>query len=145
MFIVTASPVLGQLRLQVTPCNVRIVVGDRTTNRGIQDVTVQVMDAVGSSSAESERNTDSAGQAEFQSWTGTHRVRIYGPQVHEYNGDFDISQSESFHIERIYVVEKEETATTSLASTITVPAGRLNIPDTPRQQFETPTKPIQQH
>src|SRR5882672_419396 len=87
MFIVTATPVLGQLRLQVTPCKVRIVVVDRTTNRGIQDVTVQLMDAVGSSSAQSERNTDSAGQAEFQSWTGTHRVRIYGPQVHEYNGD----------------------------------------------------------
>jgi len=35
MFIVTATPVLGQLRLQVTPCRVRIVVVDRTTNRGI--------------------------------------------------------------------------------------------------------------
>jgi len=144
MFIVTASPVLGQLRLQVTPCRVRIVVVDRTTNRGIQDVTVQLMDAVGSSSAQSERNTDSAGQAEFQSWTGTHRVRIYGPQVHEYNGDFDISQSESFHLERIYVVEKEENATTSLASPITVPAVRLKIPDNARKEFEKGSKAMEE-
>src|SRR5258708_27364875 len=142
MFIVTASPVLGQLRLQVTPCNVRIVVGDRTTNRGIQDVTVQVMDAVGSSSAESERNTDSAGQAEFQSWTGTHRVRIYGPQAHESNGHFDMSQSESFHLERIHLLPKEGTATTSPASTITLPAVRLEIPDNAPNDFQKGSKTI---
>ena len=143
MLIVTASTVLGQLRLQVTPCRVRIMVVDRTTQRGIEYVTVQLMDAVGSSSAQSERNTDSAGQAEFQSWTGTHRVRIYGPQIHEYNGDFDISQSESFHLERIYVVRKDENVTVSPASTITVPAVRLKIPDNARKEFERGSKAME--
>jgi tetratricopeptide (TPR) repeat protein len=143
MFIVTASTVLGQLRLQVTPCRVRIVVVDRTSQHGIENVTVQLMDAVGSSSAQSERNTDSAGQAEFQSWTGTHRVRIYGPQIHEYNGDFDISQSESFHLERIYVVRKEENLTVIPASTITVPAVRLKIPDNARKEFERGSKAME--
>src|ERR1700687_3057695 len=136
LLVVTARPVLSQLRLQGTPCKVRIVAVDRNTHRGIENVTVVLMDAVGSSSALSERNTDSAGQAEFQSFTGTHRVRIYGPQIQEYSGEFEISQSESFHLERIVVVRKEENTTVRDVSTTTPPGMRLKIPENARKEFE---------
>lgn len=144
MFITAASPVLAQQRLQVTPCRVRIVVVDRSTHQRIQDVTVQLMDAVGFSSAQSERNTDSAGQAEFQSWTGAHRVRIYGHQIQEYETDFEISQNESLHLERIEVTLKEENTNVSLTSTTIVPAIRLKIPDNARNEFDKGSKAMEQ-
>jgi tetratricopeptide (TPR) repeat protein len=115
---------------------VRIVVVDRSTHRGIQNVTVELMDAVGFSSARSEGNTDKSGQADFQSWTGSHRVRISGPEIQEYNGDFDITQNETYHLERIEVVAKEGNATLSSGSGGVVPSIRLRIPEEARKEFE---------
>lgn len=144
IFLATTTPVLAQLRLQASPCRVKITAVDRNTHRGIQDVTVQLMDALGSSSALSERNTDSSGQADFQSFTGTHRIRIYGPQIEEYNGEFDISPNESFHLERVDVIRKKENSVTSTASTTTVPAVRLNIPDNARKEFEKGSRAMEE-
>lgn len=144
VLLMAPSVISAQGRLQANACRVRIVVVDRATHSGIQDVTVQLMDAVGSSSAQSERNTDSGGQADFESWTGLHRIRIFGPQINEYNGDFEISQNETFHLERVEVTRKQENGAVSPGATTTVPAIRLRIPENARKEFEKGSQAMEQ-
>ncbi len=136
VLLAASSSAVGQVRLaKPQPCRVRIVV---TTDQQepIKDVTVELMDALGSSSATSTKITDSDGQADFDSWTGLHRVRVYGIEIQEYSGEFAIEPIESNHLERIRVRLKPGAASVPSAGAGSVPAIRLRIPTGAQKEFQ---------
>jgi len=97
---------------------------------------VQLLDAEGFSSALNEKITDSSGQVEFKSVTGSHKVRIFGPNIHEYAAGFQIGPNETRHEERIPVALKEATTPHLAGAPGTVPAVRLRIPSKARKRAE---------
>jgi tetratricopeptide (TPR) repeat protein len=139
LLLVTVSSAVAQFRITNNSCQVRVVVVDRGSQAGVADATVQLLDAVGGGTpAQGERNTDRSGYADFQSWTGRHQVRIYSPEIEEYNGEFEVSPNESFHVERIAVVRKPAIEGAKPPSTVraTVPAVRLHIPANAMKEFQ---------
>lgn len=134
LLVLLAASSSGGGQFGAQRCRVRIIV---TTDQHepIKDVNVELMDAVGFSSAMSTKITDSDGQVDFDSWTGLHRVRVYGIEINEYGGEFDIEQTESHHLERIYVRRKSGAASVPSAGAGSVPAIRLRIPAGAQKEF----------
>jgi Tfp pilus assembly protein PilF len=133
VLLAATSSGLGQLAIS-RPCKVRIIV--TTDQHGpIKDVNVELMDAVGFSSAMNTKITDSDGQVDFDTLTGLHRVRVYGIEIHEYSGEFDIEPRESSHLERIRVRLKPGAASVPSAGAGSVPAIRLRIPAGAQKEF----------
>ncbi|MBI3668771.1 MAG: tetratricopeptide repeat protein [Acidobacteria bacterium] len=122
-------------------CKLRIIV---TTDRQepIKEANVELMDAVGLSSAMSTKITDSDGQVDFNTWTGLHRVRVYGVQIHEYAGDFEIAPRESSHLERI-TVRPKLAPMASLAPGKVIATVRLKIPPRAEKEYQTGSKSLQ--
>src|SRR6266404_6519334 len=82
-------------------------------------VTVELMDAVGSSSATDRKLTDNDGRVSFQAVaTGLHRIRITGPDIRPYEGEFEIARNEASHVERIRVRHAETDRRTSETSLV---------------------------
>src|SRR5262249_83717 len=77
---------------------------DGMPNRAPQGVNIELQDGFGSS--EGVLRTDGNGTAQIHSSTGSHRLRIYGPDIQEYSNNFDVEQSEFRHIENIIVRSK---------------------------------------
>src|SRR5215472_5365287 len=75
--------------------------------------TVELMDAVGSSSAMSQKLTDNDGRVMFQTFPGLHRIRITGPSIRPYEGELEILPNEVSHVERIRVHAAEARPPTS--------------------------------
>ena len=99
--------------------------------------TVELMDAVGSSSAMTNKITDNNGTVIFQTFPGLHRIRITGPNIKPYEGDLEIARNETSHVERIRVRRAEPGGRTNE----TLPAGtvaalRLTIPAAALKAFE---------
>jgi tetratricopeptide (TPR) repeat protein len=100
-------------------------------------VTVELMDAVGSSSATDRKLTDNDGRVSFQALAGMHRIRITGPDIRPYEGEFEIARNEASHVERIRVRRAETDRRTSEASSGgLVAALRLRVPASARKAFE---------
>ncbi len=122
----SAQPVV--LRLFVT------VDGDveKATN-----VTVDLMDALGSGGAMDRKLADDAGAVTFRTLSGVHRVRITGPNIQTYEGEFEISRNETSHVERIRVrhVDADRRTNETLPGG-TVAALRLRVPASARKAFE---------
>ncbi len=101
-------------------------------------VTVELMDPVGSSSATDRKMTDGDGRVAFQALTGLHRVRITGPNIQPYEGEFEIARNEVSHVERIRVrpaQNAQQPGGTAPAGGL-VPALRLRVPDRAQKAFE---------
>ena len=99
--------------------------------------TVELMDAVGASSAIDRKLTDNDGRVAFQALTGLHRIRITGPNIKPYEGDLEIARNEASHLERIRVRHADVDRRTNE----TLPAGsvaalRLTVPAPARKVFE---------
>jgi tetratricopeptide (TPR) repeat protein len=134
VLLATSSSGFGQLN-GPERCKLRIIV---TTDQQepIKEITVELMDALGLSSAMSTKITDSDGQADFDTWTGLHRVRVYGVEIQEYSGEFDIEQKESQHLERIHVRRKPGAASVPSGGAGRVPTVRLRIPADAQKEFQ---------
>ncbi len=141
VLLAASSSAVSQGRLtRPQTCRLRIIVTTDQQER-IKDASVELMDAVGFSSATSTKITDSDGQVDFDTRTGTHRVRAYGVEIHEYNGEFDIQPNESSHLERIRVRLKPA-STTRPAPGEAIAAIRLKIPPRADKEYETGSKSL---
>lgn len=142
VLLAASSSAVGQVGLaRPQRCRVRIVVTTDQQER-IKDVNVELMDALGFSSATSTKITDSDGQVDFDTWTGLHRVRVYGIEIHEYSGEFDIERNESNHLERIRVRLKPGLAARP-APGKPIAAIRLKIPPKAEKEYRTASKALQ--
>jgi len=126
------------------PARLRVVVTYQGGPTKVQNATVELMDAVGGSSALDKQLTDQNGRVEFNTITGGHRIRITGDDIHPYEGDFEIVPTETYHIENIGVRRKPEGKTTGADAMNTVPAIRLKIPDNARKEFEKGSKAMEE-
>jgi len=122
----SAQPVV--LRLFVT------VDGDAEK---VPNLTVDLMDALGSGGPTDRKLTDNAGAAMFRTLSGVHRIRITGPGIQTYDGEFEISRNETSHVERIRVrrTESDRRLSESVSGGL-VEASRLRVPDHARKAFE---------
>ena len=101
------------------------------------NVTVELMDAVGSGSALDTKLTDNDGRVAFQALTGLHRIRITGPNIKPYEGDLEIARNEASHLERIRVRHADvDRRTNETLPGGTVAALRLTVPALARKAFE---------
>jgi Flp pilus assembly protein TadD len=117
---------------------------DRIQNRAPQGVTVQVQSGFGST--EQDLKTDSNGQVQCHTLTGTHRLRIYGPDIQEYEASFDIELAEIRHTENVVVRAKPSTATTTVSPSGAgiVAAARLKVPEKAQGEFKKGSKALEQ-
>jgi len=122
----------------------RVIVSYQGGPTKVQNATVELMDAVGGSSALDKQTTDQDGRAEFNTITGGHRIRITGDDIHPYEADFEIAPTETYHIENFGVRRKSKGKTTSAEGMSSVPAIRLKIPDTARKEFENGSKAMEE-
>ena len=125
---------------QPRPCKLRIVVTDERQNP-VADATVEVQDAVGFAAAGTSKQTTQDGQVDFNSYTGVHRIRVTGSEIHAYEGDFEISPNESSHIERIRVKMKNPVGASDAAPAgPPVSAARLKIPKNAEKEYDKGNK-----
>jgi tetratricopeptide (TPR) repeat protein len=115
---------------------------DHMPNRAPQGLNIELQDGFGSS--EGILRTDGNGTAQMQSMTGTHRLRIYGPDIQEYSSNFDVEQSESRHIENIVVRSKAGSAITTPTGPNSgmVAAARLKVPEKAQEEFKKGSKAL---
>jgi tetratricopeptide (TPR) repeat protein len=101
------------------------------------NVTVELMDAVGSANALDSKFTDNDGIVIFRTLDGLHRYRITGPRIQAYEGEVRIMPNETSHVERIRVRHAESDRRMSeTAPRGTVAALRLTVPAPARKAFE---------
>ena len=145
LFVLTAcGTCLPQQRLgRPNPVRLRIMVTYADGQTRVRDATVELQDAVGGASAMDQRVTDQNGQVEFNTLTGTHRIRITGADILAYEGEFDIIPGESDHRENIRVRRKAGDQASSPEGQGTIPAVRLKIPDNARKEFEKGSKAME--
>src|SRR5215470_7715160 len=99
--------------------------------------TVELMDAVGSGNDMTRKLTDSSGRVTFQTYSGMHRIRITGPNIQAYDGEFEITRNETSHLERFRVRRAGGGQQAgSVAPGGSIPASRLNIPASARKAYE---------
>jgi tetratricopeptide (TPR) repeat protein len=149
LFVLTACGIClpqGVRLRQPTPARLRIIVTYEDGNTRVRDATVELQDAVGGSSAMDQKITDQDGQAEFNTRTGVHRVRITGADIRSYEGEFDISPVENYHQENIRVRRKigDQVPTNTREGQNAVPVIRLKIPDNARKEFEKGSKALEE-
>src|SRR5438094_591400 len=91
------------------------------------NVTVELMDAVGSGGALDSKFTDNSGIVIFRTLDGLHRYRITGPHIQAYEGELRIMPNETSHVEHIRVHQTTGRQPTSESpSQGRVAAARLN-------------------
>lgn len=120
-----------------TPVTLRVFVTIDSDSDKAANVTVELMDAVGFSSAMDSKLTDGDGVVNFRTLSGAHRIRITGSNIQTYEGDLEITPNETSHLERIRVrrAQGDRRAGESLPGNL-VPAIRLQIPASARKAFE---------
>jgi len=107
--------------------------------------TVELMDAVGTSSAIDRKLTDNDGRVAFQALTGLHRIRITGPSIRPYEGDLEIARNEASHLERIRVRHADvDRHTNEPLPGGSVAALRLTVPAPARKAFEQAGEALRQ-
>lgn len=128
-----------------TPVTLRLIVTIDGDAEKAGYATVELMDAVGSSSAMTSKLTDNDGIVVFQAYPGLHRIRITGFNIKPYEGEVEIERNETSHVERIRVrsVASEQQKVASPPGGL-VSAARLNVPPTARKAFEQGTEAMHQ-
>jgi predicted Zn-dependent protease len=120
-----------------TPVTLRLIVTIDGDTEKAGYATVELMDAVGSSSAMTSKLTGNDGIVVFQTFPGLHRIRITGFNIKPYEGEVEIERNETSHVERIRVRHAESgRRVTETAQGGTVAALRLTIPGPARKAFE---------
>jgi tetratricopeptide (TPR) repeat protein len=111
----------------------------------VRNATVELMDSVGGGAVTDNRLTDHDGRVEFNTVTGSHRVRITADDCYPYEGEFQIGGSETFHIENFSLRRKPGSGavTAETEGTNTVPLIRLKIPEKARKEFEKGSKAME--
>jgi tetratricopeptide (TPR) repeat protein len=144
--LVLTSACAGQRpSIAPVPVNLRVYVTVDGDSEKAANVTVELMDAVGSSSAMDSKLTDSAGTVIFRTLSGAHRIRITGPTIESYDGDLEIAPNEPVHMERIRVHRAREARPAGeVPPGNMVPAIRLHIPASARKAFEKGTEAMRQ-
>src|SRR5260370_23254961 len=129
-----------------TSVTLRVFVTIDSDSDKAANVTVELMDAVGFSSAMDSKLTDSDGVVNFRTLSGAHRIRITGPNIQTYEGDLEITPNETSHLERIRVrrAQGDRLAGESPPGNL-VPAIRLHIPASARKAFEKGAEAMRQH
>jgi len=118
---------------------------DRMPNRAAAGVTVQVQSGFGN--VEADLKTDSSGQVQCHTLTGLHRLRIYGPDIQEYDSNFEIELPEVRHTENVVVRAKPSGTTPSTsysASSGMVSTSRLKVPEKAQDEFKKGAKALEQ-
>ena len=141
--MVTCSAQRGAL--DTSPVTLRLTITiDNELNKAA-NVTVELMDAVGMSSAMDRKITDNDGGVSFRTISGVHRIRITGSEIKPYEGDVELSRSETVHFERIRVhsVDGAKSRRPPPGAGAMIPAVRLSIPSSARKAFEKATKAMQ--
>lgn len=124
-------------RQAVTRVTLRLLISVDGDMEKAANVTVELMDAVGSGNALDSKLTDNDGAVMFQTFPGLHRIRITGFNIKPYEGDLEIARNETSHVERIRVRHTESDRRTSeSAPGGTVAALRLTVPGPARKAFE---------
>jgi len=109
------------------------------------NVTVELMDAVGSSGALDSKVTDNSGIVVFRTLDGLHRYRITGPHIQTYEGEVRIMPNEPSHVEHVRVrhaTGKQPTSESPGGGLVA--AVRLNVPDSARKAFEKGSEAMHQ-
>ena len=129
------------------PVKLRVIVSYEDFQEKVNYATVDLMDPVGGSSAMDKKVTDQDGRVEFNTLTGSHRVRITADGCYPYEGEFEIAYSETSHIEYFRVRRKpgaKEPVTEGNKNKEMVPLIRLKIPDNARKEFEKGSKAMEE-
>jgi tetratricopeptide (TPR) repeat protein len=140
-------PACASAQLGPAPLPVDIVINvflDRMSIRAPQGISVELQSGMGSN--EAELKTDGNGTVQVHSMSGTHRLRIFGPEIQEYQASFDIERIEVRHIENVVVRSKPGASiTTSTGSNSgMVSAARLKVPDKAQDEFKKGSKALEQ-
>jgi len=123
----------------------RLIVSVEGDVEKASNVTVELMDAVGSSGALNSKVTDNSGIVVFRTLDGLHRYRITGPRIQAYEGEVRIMPNEASHVEHIRVRHATGRQLTSESpSGGLVAAVRLNVPDSARKAFEKGSEAMHQ-
>lgn len=133
-----------QVLARPRPIKLRVEVSYADGHEKVRDATVELQDAVGGSSAMSSKLTDQDGRVEFNTWTGSHRVRISGDGFYPYEGDFEIAPVETSHVEYFRVRRKGGAPEPTTEGKSMVPLIRLKIPDAARKEFEKGSKAMEE-
>ncbi len=142
LLLATCGTGLSQILQRPQPVRLRIEVTYEDGQTKVRDATVELMDAVGGSSAANRLNTDTDGRVEFTTTTGGHRVRISGAEIQPLEARFEIAPVETYHIEHLRVRRKVEAQATPAAGG-TVPTTRLKVPEKARKEFEKGSEALQ--
>jgi Tfp pilus assembly protein PilF len=113
---------------------------DQVQSHAPAGISVQILDVFGT--GKTERVTDESGSVAFGTMSGSHRIRIYGPGIVEYNGSFDIYRDEPHHLENITV--RSETSAGPRAALPAVAVSRLNVPDKAAKEFRAGSKALEE-
>lgn len=133
-----------QLLARPRPVRLQVIVNYGIGQDAVPYATVELMDSVGGSSAMDKKLTDRDGRVEFNTYTGSHRVRITADGAYPYEGDFLIGPVETFHVENFRLRRNADTVERSAEGKATVPLIRLKIPEKARKEFEKGSKAIEQ-
>ncbi len=137
------GPAQGVGRLYDTPHPVDLVVSvyiDQVQTHAPAGIFVQIYDEFGTE--KTEMATDERGRVALGTMSGSHRIRIYGPGIEEYNGSFDIFREEARHVENITV--RSKTSAGPQGSLPAVSVSRLNIPDKATKEFRAGSKALEE-
>jgi len=117
---------------------------DRMPNRAPFGISVELQNGFGSN--EAEMKTDGNGTAQCHTLTGTHRIRVFGPEIQEYQNTFDIELTEVRHTENIVVRGKPGASITvsSGSGSGMVAASRLKVPEKAQDEFKKGSKALEQ-
>jgi tetratricopeptide (TPR) repeat protein len=96
-------------------------------------LTVQLQDGFGS--IEHEGHTDTRGMVEFNTFTATKRIRIFGPGIVEHQETIEIEPVENRKMVNIIVKEDKSGATIGSPGG-PVPVERLNVPQKAQKEFQ---------
>lgn len=140
-----SSSAYGQLGPSPRPVDVVVnVFLDRMPNRAPAGISVELQSGMGAN--EAELKTDGNGTAQCHSLTGLHRLRIFGSEIQEYQGNVEIELTEVRHIENVVVRSKPGASLTvsSGSGSGMVSASRLKVPDKAQDEFKKGSKALEQ-
>jgi tetratricopeptide (TPR) repeat protein len=118
---------------------------DRMPNRAPIGISVELQNGFGS--REAELKTDGNGTAQCHTLTGTHRIRIFGPEIQDFQGNFDIELTEVRHIENIVVRSRPGAAAISASpgsGSGMISATRLKVPEKAQEEFKKGSKALEE-
>jgi tetratricopeptide (TPR) repeat protein len=123
----------------------RLIVSVDGDSEKAANVTVELMDAVGSGNILDSKLTDNSGIVIFRTIDGLHRIRITGSHIQAYDGEVEIMRNETSHVERIHVRRAtSDQPKSEIGPGRAVAAVRLRVPASARRAFEKGSEAMRQ-